>query len=116
MLKRERQAYIVQQGNLQNKVLSNAFSTKIDILDDTIRRYLTGHTEKEKFIKLPAVTASASFSNIHYPSQKAYIQNNNKIITQKAANRAVVLPKYLIFNVLSKATSVILIFIFLFIN
>ena len=86
MLKRERQAYIVQQVNLHNKVLSNALSTEIDVSEDTIRRDLLELNEKGKLIKVHGGALSHSFSNNGYPSKKVYAQNNKKIIAQKAAN------------------------------
>jgi len=40
MLKRERQAYILHQVNLHNKVLSSSLSDEINVSEDTIRRDL----------------------------------------------------------------------------
>lgn len=85
MLKRERQAYIVHQVNLHNKVLSNALSTEIDVSEDTIRRDLQELNEKGKLIKVHGGALSHSFSNINYPSKKIYAQNNKRIIAEKAA-------------------------------
>jgi DeoR/GlpR family transcriptional regulator of sugar metabolism len=86
MLKRERQAYIVHQVNLHNKVLSNALSNEIAVSEDTIRRDLLELNEKGKLIKVHGGALSHSFSDISYPSKKVYAQNNKKIIAQKAAN------------------------------
>ena len=86
MLKRERQAYIVHQVNLHNKVLSDALSNQITVSEDTIRRDLPELNEKGKLIKVYGGALSHSFSNISYPSKKVYAQNNKKIIAQKAAN------------------------------
>ena len=86
MLKRERQAYIVQQVNLHNKVLSNALSTEIEVSEDTIRRDLLELNEKGKLIKVHGGALSHSFSNVSYPYKKVYAQNSKKIIAQKAAN------------------------------
>ncbi|MBS1920692.1 MAG: DeoR/GlpR transcriptional regulator, partial [Bacteroidetes bacterium] len=40
MLKKERQAYILHQVNLHNKVLSASLSNEINVSEDTIRRDL----------------------------------------------------------------------------
>lgn len=84
MLKRERQAYIVHQVNLHNKVLSAALSTEIDVSEDTIRRDLQELDQKGKLIKVHGGALSHSFSHISYPSKKVYAQNSKKIIADKA--------------------------------
>lgn len=84
MLKRERQAYIVHQVNLHNKVLSAALSNEIDVSEDTIRRDLQELDKKGKLLKVHGGALSHSFSNINYPSKKVYAQNNKKIIAEKA--------------------------------
>ncbi len=85
MLKRERQAYIVHQVNLHNKVLSTALSTEIDVSEDTIRRDLLELNEKGKLIKVHGGALSHSFSNTNYSAGKVYAQNSKKIIAEKAA-------------------------------
>ncbi|HEU0065343.1 MAG TPA: DeoR family transcriptional regulator, partial [Flavisolibacter sp.] len=52
MLKRERQAYILHQVNLHNKILSTDLSTDINVSDDTIRRDLQELAEAGKIIKV----------------------------------------------------------------
>lgn len=84
MLKRERQAYIVQQVNLHNKVLSNALSSEIDVSEDTIRRDLQELSERGKLIKVHGGALSHSFHDITYPSKKVYAQDSKKIIAEKA--------------------------------
>jgi len=86
MLKRERQAYIIHQVNLHNKVLSNSLSTEIEVSEDTIRRDLQELAEKGKLIKVHGGALSHAFNNITYPSKKIYSQDNKKIIAEKAAN------------------------------
>lgn len=86
MLKRERQAYIVHQVNLHNKVLSNSLSTDIDVSEDTIRRDLLELSEKGKLIKVHGGALSHSFHDTTYPSKKVYAQNNKRIIAGKAAS------------------------------
>jgi DeoR/GlpR family transcriptional regulator of sugar metabolism len=85
MLKRERQAYIVHQVNLHNKVLSNTLSSQIDVSEDTIRRDLQELDEKGKLIKVHGGALSHALNDITYPSKKIYAQDNKKVIGQKAA-------------------------------
>jgi DeoR/GlpR family transcriptional regulator of sugar metabolism len=85
MLKRERQAYIVHQVNLHNKVLSNTLSSQIDVSEDTIRRDLQELDEKGKLIKVHGGALSHAFNDITYPSKNIYSQDNKKIIGEKAA-------------------------------
>lgn len=85
MLKRERQAYIVHQVNLHNKVLSTALSSEIDVSEDTIRRDLLELNQKGKLIKVHGGALSHSFSQTNYPSKKVYAQNHKRIIAEKAA-------------------------------
>jgi len=86
MLKRERQAYIVHQVNLHNKVLSNSLSAEIDVSEDTIRRDLSELSEKGKLIKVHGGALSHSFHDFTFPSKKVYAQNNKRIIAEKAVN------------------------------
>ena len=86
MLKRERQAYIVHQVNLHNKVLSASLSTDIDVSEDTIRRDLQELSESGKLIKVHGGALSHAFDDITYPTKKIYSQDHKKIIAQKAAN------------------------------
>jgi DeoR/GlpR family transcriptional regulator of sugar metabolism len=85
MLKRERQAYIVHQVNLHNKVLSNTLSSQIDVSEDTIRRDLQELDEKGKLIKVHGGALSHAFNDITYPSKKIYSQDIKKVIGEKAA-------------------------------
>lgn len=84
MLKRERQAYIVHQVNLHNKVLSASLSDEIDVSEDTIRRDLQELAGKGKLIKVHGGALSHSFNEITYPSRKVYALNSKKIIAAKA--------------------------------
>lgn len=84
MLKRERQAYIVHQVNIHNKVLSNSLSTEIDVSEDTIRRDLLELSEKGKLIRVHGGALSPSFNDITYPSKKVYAHNSKKVIADKA--------------------------------
>lgn len=83
MLKKERQAYIIQQINIHNKVLSSDLSVQLNVSEDTVRRDLQELDEEGKLTKVHGGALSKSF---HFT-----IQNNNiyqhtekKIIAHKA--------------------------------
>ncbi len=84
MLKRERQAYIVQQVNLHNKILSVQLSNDIDVSEDTIRRDLQELSKKGKLVKIHGGALSHSFHDITFPSKNVYARDSKKIIAQKA--------------------------------
>ncbi len=84
MLKRERQAYIVHQVNLHNKVLSTSLSTEIEVSEDTIRRDLQELAENGKLIKVHGGALSRAFNDITYPDKKIYAKDSKKIIAEKA--------------------------------
>lgn len=86
MLKRERQAYILHQVNLHNKVLSTDLSQHINVSDDTIRRDLQELAETGKIIKVHGGALSPSFHNGHHTSREVYSYSQKKIIAQKAAS------------------------------
>ena len=84
MLKRERQAYILHQVNLHNKVLSYSLCVDIKVSEDTIRRDLQELAEEGKVIKVHGGALSHSFSQVHFPSNGVYSQTQKKKIAQKA--------------------------------
>lgn len=84
MLKKERQAYILHQVNLHNRVLSSSLSTDINVSEDTIRRDLQELAEEGKVIKVHGGALSHSFSQVHFPSNGVYSQTQKKKIAQKA--------------------------------
>lgn len=86
MLKRERQAYILRQVNLHNKVLSSTLSLEIQVSEDTIRRDLQELSEEGKIIKVHGGALSHSFNQLYYPSPNVYSQHQKKVIAQKAAS------------------------------
>ncbi|HEY8895031.1 MAG TPA: DeoR/GlpR family DNA-binding transcription regulator, partial [Niastella sp.] len=85
MLKKERQAYILHQVNLHNKVLSSLLSQEIRVSEDTIRRDLQELAEEGKIIKVHGGALSHSFNEVHYPTDNVYSQDHKKIIAHKAA-------------------------------
>lgn len=84
MLKKERQAYILHQVNLHNKVLSSSLCSDINVSEDTIRRDLQELAEEGKVIKVHGGALSHAFSQVHFPTNGVYSQNQKKKIAQKA--------------------------------
>ncbi len=101
MLKKERQAHILQQINIHNKVLSSDLSVQLDVSEDTIRRDLQELDEEGKLTKVHGGALSKSF---HFT-----IQNNDiYLLTEKRiiAHKAVELIKDGMFVVLSGGTTI----------
>jgi DeoR/GlpR family transcriptional regulator of sugar metabolism len=84
MLKKERQAYILHQVNLHNKVLSSSLCTEINVSEDTIRRDLQELAEEGKVIKVHGGALSHSFNHVYFPTNGVYSQSNKRKIAQKA--------------------------------
>lgn len=84
MLKQERQAFIVHQVNLHNKVFSSDLSEQINVSEDTIRRDLQELADKGKIIKVHGGALSKSFHSSFNNSQ-VYSIDQKKVIAQKAA-------------------------------
>lgn len=83
MLKEERQAYIIHQINLHNKVLSSDLSIQLNVSEDTIRRDLNELAENGQVIKVYGGALSKSFQ---FPFQdgNVYAKEGKKEIAQKA--------------------------------
>jgi DeoR/GlpR family transcriptional regulator of sugar metabolism len=84
MLKKERQAYILHQVQLHNKVLSSSLSHDISVSEDTIRRDLQALATEGKLIKVHGGALSPSFGHIELPSNGVYSQNQKRKIAKKA--------------------------------
>ena len=84
MLKKERQAYILHQVNLHNKVLSSSLCTEINVSEDTIRRDLQELSEEGKVIKVHGGALSHSFNHVYFSNNGVYSQNQKQIIAKKA--------------------------------
>jgi DeoR/GlpR family transcriptional regulator of sugar metabolism len=83
MLKEERQAFIMRQINLHNKVLSTDISNMLSISEDTVRRDLKEMAEDGKILKVHGGAIGRSF---HYPfntSNTVYAQSAKQLIAQK---------------------------------
>ena len=85
MLKRERQAFILHQVNLHNKVLSTELSQNINVSEDTIRRDLQELAEEKKIIKVHGGALSNSFHLGPDYTEPLYSLPQKRIIAQKAA-------------------------------
>lgn len=84
MLKKERQAYILHQVNLHNKVLSSSLCAEINVSEDTIRRDLQELAEEGKVIKVHGGALSHSFNQVSFPVNGVYSQSEKRTIAKKA--------------------------------
>ncbi len=84
MLKKERQAFILHNVNLHNRVLSSDLSMGINVSEDTIRRDLQELSDGGKLIKVHGGALSKSFHS-SFNSSQVYAIENKKLIAQKAA-------------------------------
>lgn len=83
MLKKERQAFILHQVNLHNKVLSTSLSSEMNVSEDTIRRDLQELSDEGRLIKVHGGALSCSFQNILPAGEEIYSLASKKIIAQK---------------------------------
>ncbi len=83
MLKKERQAYIIQQINIHNKVLSSDLCVQLDVSEDTIRRDLQELAEEGKLIKVHGGALAKSF-HFTIETNSVYNLSAKQIIAQKA--------------------------------
>ncbi len=86
MLKKERQAFILHQVNLHNKVLSASLSEEIRVSEDTVRRDLQELADEGRLIKVHGGALSQSFNYAGNPVAKTYALEHKKAIAQKAVN------------------------------
>lgn len=82
----ERQAYILHQVNLHNKILSADITQQIDVSDDTIRRDLQELAKEGKIIKVHGGALSPSYHNGHHSKKEIYAYTQKRIIAKKAAS------------------------------
>ncbi|GAA0556714.1 DeoR/GlpR family DNA-binding transcription regulator [Chitinophaga japonensis] len=85
MLKKERQAYILHQVNLHNRVLSADLSQEIKVSEDTIRRDLAELADQGKIVKVHGGALSQGY-HFSLNAQQVYSLDEKKIIAQKAAS------------------------------
>jgi DeoR/GlpR family transcriptional regulator of sugar metabolism len=84
MLKKERQAFIFQQINIHNKVLSSDLSNQLKVSEDTIRRDLQELSDQGKIIKVHGGALSKSFQ-FTVVTENIYSLPEKRIIAAKAA-------------------------------
>ncbi|MBN8838414.1 MAG: DeoR/GlpR transcriptional regulator [Sphingobacteriia bacterium] len=82
MLKTERQAFILHQINLHNRVLLSDLSTAISVSEDTIRRDLNELADGGKLIKVHGGALSKSFHK-SFLRTDVYKVENKKAVAQK---------------------------------
>ena len=82
----ERQAYILHQVNLHNKILSADITQQINVSDDTIRRDLQELAKDGKIIKVHGGALSPSYHNGHHSTREIYAYTQKRIIAKKAAS------------------------------
>ena len=102
MLKRERQAYILKQINLHNRVLSSDLSIEINVSEDTIRRDLIELSDADKLIKVHGGALSRSFHSSFLRSDVYQLDLKKKI-----ASKAMSLIKDGMFVLTSGGTTII---------
>ncbi len=83
MLKKDRQAFILPNVNLHNRVLGTDLNSAITVSEDTIRRDLQELAVHGKLIKVHGGALSKSFYS-SFNSSKVYAIDNKKKIAQKA--------------------------------
>lgn len=83
MLKEERQAFIIRQINLHNKVLSSDLSIQLNVSEDTIRRDLNELAESGKVMKVYGGALSKSFQ-FPFQQNEVYAREAKKEIAGKA--------------------------------
>lgn len=84
MLKKERQAYILHQVNLHNRVLSSVLCQEISVSEDTIRRDLLELSDEGKLIKVHGGALSPSFNQLFYTPKTVYSYSQKTAIAKKA--------------------------------
>lgn len=85
MLKKERQAYITQQLNIHNKVLSSDLSVQLNVSEDTVRRDLNELSEQGKLLKVHGGALSTGFHfTLH--NHSIYSLKEKQVIARKAVS------------------------------
>jgi DeoR/GlpR family transcriptional regulator of sugar metabolism len=84
MLKKERQALILREINIHNKVILTDLSTKLEVSEDTVRRDLQELAEAGKIIKVRGGALSKSYHVYSYKENEIYAYQEKTIIARKA--------------------------------
>jgi DeoR/GlpR family transcriptional regulator of sugar metabolism len=83
MLKKERQALILREVNLRNKVLHADLSKQLKVSEDTIRRDLQELAEEGKVVKVRGGALSRSFHTYSYKGAEIYKYQEKTTIARK---------------------------------
>ncbi len=83
MLKKERQALILREVNLRNKVLHTDLSKQLNVSEDTIRRDLQELSEEGKVVKVRGGALSKSFHVHSYQGAEIYKYQEKTSIARK---------------------------------
>jgi DeoR/GlpR family transcriptional regulator of sugar metabolism len=86
MLKKERQAFIIHQVQLHNKVLCTDLCARMQVSDDTIRRDLQELSDKGQIIKVHGGALSRSFFSGQTTEELTYSFQQKQSIAQKAVS------------------------------
>jgi DeoR/GlpR family transcriptional regulator of sugar metabolism len=84
MLKEERQALILRETNLHNKVSLADLSEKFTVSEDTVRRDLQDLANAGKIVKVRGGALSKSYTAYSYHEQDIYARAEKIVIAQKA--------------------------------
>lgn len=84
MLKKERQAQIMREINLHNRVLSSRLSEKMRVSEDTIRRDLKELAKTSKIQKVHGGAISKAFHYSYNQDNHIYAQQAKQVIAEKA--------------------------------
>jgi DeoR/GlpR family transcriptional regulator of sugar metabolism len=85
MLKPERQAYILHQLDLHNKVLCSTLSEQMSVSEDTVRRDLQELSDEGRLIKVHGGALSRSFHFMSQGAQPVYSLQAKRQIAEKTA-------------------------------
>ena len=84
MVKRERQALILKEVNIHNKVLHSDLSEKLSVSADTVRRDIQELADADKLIRVRGGALSRSFQVYSYEENDIYAHQEKTIIATKA--------------------------------
>lgn len=86
MLKKERQALILREVNIHNKVVLSDLSEKFTVSEDTIRRDLQELADKSKLLKVRGGALSRAYHSHAYKEGDIYAHQEKTIIARKAVS------------------------------
>lgn len=84
MLKKERQALIVREVNIHNKVLHADLSEHLNVSEDTVRRDLQELADEGMLVKVRGGAISKSFHVYSYKESQIYAYHEKTTIARKA--------------------------------